>query len=160
MLQLLEPSDRVTFEITANSIILHQHQLSIIYNILGNVEMGDWVKARSTTWYSNFLMVQFDNKRWIEHFRVTQDVVQQLTERLRPLIGKKDTRYRFAIPVGIRVACSLYKLAHAADYLQCSELFAIGKSTVHLVLHDFVAVINVVFKNQIRWPRGRTYKGL
>jgi hypothetical protein len=30
---------------------------------------------------------------------------------------KKDTKYRCAIHVSIRVACSLYKLAHASEYL-------------------------------------------
>ncbi len=50
--------------------------------------------------------------------------------------------------MNIKVACSLCKLAHVAEYLQCSELFAIGKSTIHLILWEFVHVINVVFKNQ------------
>jgi hypothetical protein len=33
-------------------------------------------------------------------------------------------------------------------------MFAIGKSIVHLVLHEFIHSINVVFKNQIKWPKG------
>jgi hypothetical protein len=33
-------------------------------------------------------------------------------------------------------------------------MFAIGKSTVHLVLHEFIHAINVVFKNRIKWPKG------
>jgi hypothetical protein len=40
--------------------------------------------------------------------------------------------------MNIIVAYALYKLAHALKYLQCSEFFAIEKSTVHLVFHKFV----------------------
>lgn len=53
--------------------------------------------------------------------------------------------------MNIRVVCSLYKLTHASKYLQCSELFSIGKSIVRLMLRKFVHVVNDVFKAQLRW---------
>jgi hypothetical protein len=62
--------------------------------------------------------------------------------------------YKCIIFVGIRVVCLLYKLIHGVDYLQCSEMFAIGKLSVNMVLHKFVVVVNVVFKTQIWWPHG------
>ncbi len=49
--------------------------------------------------------------------------MRQLTKKLKHKMEKKDTKYKCAILVNIRVACSLYKLAHASKYLQCSELF-------------------------------------
>jgi hypothetical protein len=58
--------------------------------------------------------------------------MRQLTERLKHIREKKITHYRCIVPVSIRVACSLFKLAHAFEYLQCSEFFAIGKSTMHV----------------------------
>lgn len=39
-------------------------------------------------------------------------------------------------------------------FLQCSELFTIRKSIVHLVLCEFVQAMNHVFNNQIRWAEG------
>jgi hypothetical protein len=39
-----------------SSIVLHHCQLSFIYKSLFDQELGDWVKARSTTWFSQFLM--------------------------------------------------------------------------------------------------------
>ncbi len=56
--------------------------------------------------------------------------------------------------MNIKVACSLYKLAHVIEYLQCSELFTIRKSTIHLLLHKFIHVVNKNFKNQVRWAEG------
>jgi hypothetical protein len=64
---------------------------------------------------------------------------------------KKDTKYMCVIPMSIMVACSLYNTKHASKYLQCSELFAIRKSIVHLVLREFVHVVNDVFKAQFGW---------
>jgi hypothetical protein len=48
----------------------------------------------------------------------------------------------------------LYKLAHGYEYLQCNELFVVGKSNVHLMLWEFVHVVNDVFTDQIQWPEG------
>ncbi len=58
--------------------------------------------------------------------------------------------YKCTIPAS---TCSLYKLVDAIDFLQCSELFIIGKSTVHLVLQEFIYAVNEVFKNQAWWPK-------
>jgi hypothetical protein len=64
--------------------------------------------------------------------------MRQLTKKLKHKMEKTNTTYKCVVLVSIRVACSLYKLAHATKYLQCSELFTIGKSTFHLVLHEFI----------------------
>jgi hypothetical protein len=32
-------------------------------------------------------------------------------------------------------------------------MFTINKSTMHLVLHEFVCVVNVVFQSQNWWPK-------
>ncbi len=76
----------------------------------------------------------------------------QIKKKLQPIIIIKDIKYKFVIHVGIRVACSFFKLARGANYLQCSELYMIRKSYINMVLHEFVFVVNVVFKNQICWP--------
>jgi hypothetical protein len=62
---------------------------------------------------------------------------------------KKDTTYRCVVQVNIKVACSLYKLAHVVEYLQFSELFTLGKFTFHLVLHKFIHAMNKIFNNQV-----------
>jgi hypothetical protein len=51
---------------------------------------------------------------------------------------KHDTNYKCAILMSIIVAYALYKWVHASKYLQCSEFFVIGKSTIHLVFLEFV----------------------
>jgi len=53
----------------------------------------------------------------------------------------------------IKVAYSLYKWTHAFDYLQCNKHFVIWNSIVHLVLHEFMHVMNDIFRNQIKWAQ-------
>jgi hypothetical protein len=52
------------------------------------------------------------------------------------------------------MSCVTYKLAHGAKFLVCSELFAIGKLIISLVLHEFVKAINITFRKLISWPIG------
>ncbi len=49
------------------------------------------------------------------------------------------------------MSCVIYKLAHGYNFLIFIKLFAIGKSIVSLVLHEFVAVVNIVFWKLISW---------
>jgi len=51
------------------------------------------------------------------------------------------------------MSCAIYTLAHGANFLICSKLFAIGKSTT-LVLHEVVDVMNVISKKLMSWPNG------
>jgi hypothetical protein len=97
-----------------NSLMLHQYRLTSTFDLLFEKDLGYWVKARSTTWYSQFLMSQYNNPRWIEHFKVSREFFFQLTMKLKHLMEKKDTHYRCVILVGICVTCSLYKFAHGA----------------------------------------------
>lgn len=89
------------------------------------------VKSWSTTWYPNFPLNKYDTTRWIGFLWATGEIVAQLMQ-LTPFM-QRNTNYRFAMPVWIRQATSLYKLARGAVYLQCSKSFAIGRSSVHFV---------------------------
>ena len=117
-------------------------------------DLGFWVKPRLTTWFSRFLLHEYDNRRWIEMFRFTKGAVFRLAALLTPAIRRKDTRYRLVVPVVVCLACVLFKLSHGASFLICSEMFAIGRSTVSLMLQQVVQAINVSLRTEIQWPYG------
>ena len=122
--------------------------------VLGDNELGYWVKPRSTTWFSRFVIEDYNDERWSSLFRMTKQSVFELSYQLRPLIERQNTKYRLAIPVVVRVACTLLKLAHATNICLCSELFAIGTSTVSNVVHDTCRAINIALRHEISWPTG------
>jgi hypothetical protein len=57
----------------------------------------------------------------------------------------QNMKYYKAIPMRVRVPCSFYKLVQGASLLICSEMFAIGKSTVSVCLRDVVHAVNLEF---------------
>jgi hypothetical protein len=99
-------------------------------------------------------MTEYDRSRWIELFRMSKETFLDIVEYLRPTISRRNTNYRDAVAVEARVACAIYKLVHGCKYVQCSELFAIGKSTIGLVLREIVRAINVVYMNLVLWLVG------
>ena len=117
-------------------------------------DLGYWVKPRSTTWFSHFLLFEYDDRRWLEMFRMTKGSIFAFADLLAPHVRRKDTKYRVAIPVLIRVACTLFKLTHGASLVICSEMFAIGKSTVCSILRDVVHAVNDTLRHLITWPTG------
>ena len=46
---------------------VHNFQLTQSGSVFGD-KLGFWVKTRSTTWFSQFLMREYDDSRWIENF--------------------------------------------------------------------------------------------
>jgi hypothetical protein len=79
-------------------------------------------------------MTQYEDLKWIDHFRITCKFVEQLITKLKHFMEKKTITYEYAILVNIYVVCSFYKLAHGVEYLHPSDLFAIGKFTIHVIL--------------------------
>lgn len=60
---------------TMNVIELEIFWLSYNFELLMTKEVNDQVKYKNIAWYSNFLMMQHENQRWIEHFWMTKKVV-------------------------------------------------------------------------------------
>jgi hypothetical protein len=132
---------------------LHNFRL---YNIstLFDDDLDFWMKPRSTTWFSRFLMEQYDEQRWIQMFRMAKPAVFVLVDVLQPHVRRQGMKYRLTVPVIVRVACTLFKLTHGTSLFICSELLAIGKSTVSMVLRELVHVINDALRHEISWPSG------
>jgi hypothetical protein len=56
------------FETMVNALIMHNYTILYVDELLLNQKFGDWVKARLIIWYFQFLIIQYEDQRWIEHF--------------------------------------------------------------------------------------------
>lgn len=55
---------KVLLQTKIDSIVLHQYRLSFVYDtLLNNLDLGEWVESRSTTWLSKSLMKVHDDSR-------------------------------------------------------------------------------------------------
>ena len=52
----------------------------------------------------------------------------------------------------VHVACTLFKLTHGASLFICSKMFAVGKSTMSLILREVVCAINNTLHHEFIWP--------
>lgn len=142
--------------VNMNSIVasvLHDFRVAHAVTLLEQ-ELGWWVLPRSTSWFSRFVLQEYDDNRWLENFRMTKASVFSLTNLLRPHIEKQNTMYRMAIPPIVRVSCTLFKLCQGSSLLLCSEFFAIGVSTASGIIRDVVKAINDTLRHEISWPTG------
>jgi hypothetical protein len=54
--------------------VLHDFRLAHARTILDN-ELGLWVLPRSTAWFSQFLLHEYDDRRWVTNFRFTEGAI-------------------------------------------------------------------------------------
>jgi len=69
------------------SATLHYFRLSLVPYPMTD-EVVWWVKPRSTTWFSRFLLEQYDNSRWLSMFRMTKESVFSLVDLLNHMLRK------------------------------------------------------------------------
>ena len=60
---------------------------------LVNVEIWWLVKSRSTCWFLKFVLIEYDDKRWLMNLRIIKVALMQITVLLGPHIQKQDTNF-------------------------------------------------------------------
>jgi hypothetical protein len=77
---------------TIVSSILHDFRISNASALL-RAEVGYWVLFRSSAWFSQFLMYEYDDTRWVKNFRMTKDSIFRMADILSPFVQKQDTSF-------------------------------------------------------------------
>jgi hypothetical protein len=100
-------------------VALHHVMMLSVFTIAGE-DLGFWIRPRSTIWFSQFVVSEFEDGCWVQCFRMTKRAVFSLAEMLCLQIQRCDTRYRLAIPMLIRICYTLFKLAQGCSIFICS----------------------------------------
>jgi len=82
-------------------------------------------------------------------FRMSKKHVFALANVLKPHVQQHNTKYMIVISLIICIVCILFNLTHGTNLIICSEMFAIDKSTMSMLLHDVVYAINDSICHQI-----------
>ncbi|PWA23147.1 hypothetical protein CCH79_00001919 [Gambusia affinis] len=104
-----------------------------------------WVQPRPSTWWET-VSSSWDEVDWKKNFRMTKTSFLCLCDILRPCLTRQHTNFRSPLPVELRVAICLWRLATNLEYRAISRLFGIGISTACCVTQQVVTAINVVMK--------------
>ncbi|XP_022730158.1 protein ALP1-like [Durio zibethinus] len=112
-----------------------------------------WVKDRSKDWWDKCNHPDFPDEEFKRAFRMSKATFNMVCEELEPVVMKKNTMLRDAIPVRQRVAVCIWRLATGEPLRMVSKRFGLGISTCHkLVLEVCTAIKTVLMPKFVRWP--------
>lgn len=112
-----------------------------------------WVKDRSKDWWDRCSHPDFPESEFKRAFRMSRATFNLICDELDPVINKKDTMLRLAIPVKQRVAVCIWRLATGEPLRLVSRRFGLGISTCHkLVLEVCSAIKNTLMSKYLNWP--------
>uniref|UniRef100_A0A672HMP7 Protein ANTAGONIST OF LIKE HETEROCHROMATIN PROTEIN 1-like n=2 Tax=Salarias fasciatus TaxID=181472 RepID=A0A672HMP7_SALFA len=106
-----------------------------------------WTHARCHAWWQHACDT-WTERDWLLNFRMRRTTFRHLCELLRPKLTRQDTRYRRAVPVELRVAVCLWRLATNLELRSISHLFGVGLSSACVFTQQVVAAINDNLKSQ------------
>ncbi|KNA24991.1 hypothetical protein SOVF_010620 [Spinacia oleracea] len=122
-----------------------------------------WVVDRSKDWWEKCSHPDYPDEEFKKSFRMSKATFEMLCEELDPLVTKKNTMLRAAIPVRQRVAVCIWRLATGEPLREVSKRFGLGISTCHkLVLEVCTAIKTSLMGRFLQWPddaRLTTIKG-
>lgn len=73
-----------------------------------------------------------------------------ILSKIKPMIEKKETKWRMPIPAKVRLAVALRFLATGDSYRSLHFLFKISSSIISKIVTEVCQAINIVFKEEIK----------
>uniref|UniRef100_A0A672NM66 DDE Tnp4 domain-containing protein n=1 Tax=Sinocyclocheilus grahami TaxID=75366 RepID=A0A672NM66_SINGR len=106
-----------------------------------------WAYPRTYEWWS-YINNTWTDREWLQNFRMRRCTFLMLCDTLRPWLTRQNTTYRKPVPVEVRVAICIWRLATNLEYRSISHLFGVGLSTCCIITQEVVTAINVIMKPQ------------
>ncbi|VDI11317.1 Hypothetical predicted protein [Mytilus galloprovincialis] len=123
-----------------------RHRHKRIDRRVRTVWVRDWIGRRSQFGFYAQLLDELrceDTVSFKNFLRVDPTMFQEIVNRLTPRLQKKDTWYRKALPVGLKVAITLRYLATGDSYHSLMYLFRVPHNTIsNLVVQVCEAIIS------------------
>uniref|UniRef100_A0A1A8JL12 DDE Tnp4 domain-containing protein n=2 Tax=Nothobranchius TaxID=28779 RepID=A0A1A8JL12_NOTKU len=120
---------------------------------LPQVTRSCWMRVRSKDWWERVVMKEFSDPEWKESFRMTRSSFHKLCGFMEGVLSPQDETVRAPIPLEMRVAIVLYKLASCAEYRVVANQFGVHKSTVKKFVYAFCkGMVTSVIHHFIKVP--------
>ena len=101
----------------------------------------------------------FTNAQWLQNFRMSEETLNFLCNKLRPVMERQDTTFRRCVPLKKRVAIALWKLATGSEYRSIGHLFGVSITTACRCVQDFCAAAETLLvPEQICFPDEEKFK--
>ena len=105
------------------------------------------------------LLGSFNARELKGRMRIDVSTFEYLCSTLAPLLQRQDTTMRLVVPVQVKVAVSITRLATGNSMQSISDLYRIGLSTGQSAVSQFWGAMKfVLLKKFIRWPSSDVMK--
>lgn len=89
--------------------------------------MGLWyVRPRQVIWWEAFVQHEWSQGQWKKNFRLSKELLWELVNELEPLLEGTGCNAHATLPVHVRVAAYLKRMASGNSHASISELLGIG----------------------------------
>ncbi|KAM4541681.1 uncharacterized protein PAE49_018607 [Odontesthes bonariensis] len=112
-----------------------------------------WMEIRSKDWWERVVLTEFDDEDWKKNFRMTRRSFNKLCGIMEGVMKPERVTVRAPIPLEMRVAIVLYKLASCAEYRVVAKQFGVHKSTAIKMVYQFcTGMVASAIHNFIKVP--------
>ena len=119
----------------------------------GKKKAKNWVRpGRGCLWWDNVLSGFAVDQEWIENFQMSRKSFEELCQLIGPSIVKQNIRFRNAVPVEKKIACTLYYLSDECRMRKIANAFSMGKSTASKVIREVCKSISINLPCLIKLP--------
>ncbi|KAJ7317091.1 hypothetical protein JRQ81_003253, partial [Phrynocephalus forsythii] len=110
-----------------------------------------WCYPGRSRWFHDSVLQFWDDRQWIENFRMTRQTLFEVADSLQPYLMRRDTVMCSAIPVEERVAIGVYFLASRSCYRMIANVFQKGTSTIaSVVIEVCLAIEHTLLRKEVR----------
>ncbi|XP_061586881.1 uncharacterized protein LOC133451756 [Cololabis saira] len=95
------------------------------------------MRVRSKDWWERVVLKEFSDEEWKENFRMSRRTFDKLCGLMSCVLKPEDVTVRAPVPLQMRVAIVLYKLASCSEYRVVANQFGVSKSTVKKFVYIF-----------------------
>ena len=99
------------------------------------------------------LLGSFNAREFKARMRMDVSTFEYLCSTLSPYLTRQNTSMRLAVPVQVKVAVAISRLATGSSMQSIADLYKIGLSTSQLAVSEFSgAMKSVLLRKFLRWP--------
>lgn len=111
---------------------------------------SQWVRRLYRHRTDNLLLREMDHIHLKNFTRMTSEDFEELIKLIGPIIQKKNTKLRKAIPVKDRLALTLRFLASGDSFTSLQYLFKISKQSISVIVAETCSALTLSLKDQIK----------